>query len=58
MDRYNTANAALNDFLPTWHKAQADYRARLIGDAEFLAVRNKRDTLMAEFDAADAALVR
>lgn len=58
MERYNAANAALDAFLPLWHKAQADYRSRIIGDAEFLAMQNRRKELLAEFDAADAAWVR
>ncbi len=58
MERYNTANAALDSFLPLWHRAQSDYRARLIGDAEFAPMQDRRKALLAEFDAADAAWVR
>ena len=58
MDAYETANAALDAFLPTWHKAQEGYRALRIGDSEFMAARAEYRKLLAAFDEAANALVR
>lgn len=53
---YQTADQAFRNYHPTWLKAQDDYRAMRIGDAEFLAARKVYDTLMTAFDVAFAAV--
>jgi len=50
---YEATKPAIRAYL----KAAGQYRAREIGDAEFLAARAERDKAMAAYDAAEAAFI-
>jgi len=50
------ADAAYKAHFPTFEKATADYRAKKIGDAEYLAVRKEHERLKAAWDKLDTQL--
>lgn len=54
----DAADAKLRAIDPEYQKALADYRARRIGDKEYLAVRARYDAAMEEWNKADIALQR
>ena len=54
MTKYEAAIIKHNAAMKIYHKVLDEYRARKIGDAEFLASRKIYDAATAEFDAAYA----